>query len=134
MSLLATAADLFKQHLGDSGSNLDVDTIMSAMSDLFNTESGELNIGAIIEKVQAGGLANMVNSWLGDGQNEAMSADSILGIFGNDQISQFASQLNLDSSSAAEGLSNMIPDLLDKNNEGGNLAGAAASMLGGLFK
>lgn len=133
MSLIETAAELFKQHLGESGSNLDVSSIVSALSGLLKTENGELDLGALLSQVQSGDLADMAASWLGNGGNAPMSVDNIMNLFGDDQLNDFASQLNIGKTEAADGLSGMIPKLIDAKSEDGNLAGIASGILGKLF-
>ncbi len=101
---------------------------------------GNFDIGSLIEKFSAnGGLATQLQSWLGDGANQSVSADSIMDAFGQDSVSQFASQIGVDSGSAASGLSEVIPALIDKCSSGGNLlesvggVGGALDMAKGLF-
>jgi len=133
MSLIDTAAEMFKQQLGENGSNIDTDGITSALSDLLGEQNGSLDLGGLISKFQNVDLGALVNGWLGDGANESLSADSLRDLLGGDQVSEFASKLNLDSNSAAETLSKMLPELLDKNSQGGSLKDIASDMLGKLF-
>ena len=133
MSLIDTAAEMFKQQLGENGSNIDTDGITSALSDLLGEQNGSLDLGGLISKFQNVDLGALVNGWLGDGANESLSADSLRDLLGGDQVSEFASKLNLDSNSAAETLSKMLPELLDKNSQGGSLKDIASDILGKLF-
>ena len=80
----------------------------------------------------SGELGNILNSWLGDGANAAISAESIQALLGNQQISDFASTIGTDSTSAAAGLADVIPQIMDKSSSGGNLL-ASAGGIGGLM-
>ena len=80
----------------------------------------------------SGELGNILNSWLGDGANAAISAGSIQALLGNQQISDFASTIGTDSTSAAAGLADVIPQIMDKSSSGGNLL-ASAGGIGGLM-
>ena len=83
--------------------------------------------------MNSGGLASLAASFLGDGDNEPMSASNLLGMLGDSKVQDFASQLNLDKDQAAEGLSNMIPDLINQNSQGGSLLkSVGGSLLSGL--
>ena len=134
MDLLKLGAQLFLNKLGSQGGGLDAGTVVSALGSLLPTSGkGDLDLGSLLGQMNGGGLASLAASFLGDGPNDAMSADNILGMLGDSNVSNFASQLGLQKETAAEGLSNMIPDLFDQNSKGGSLiSGAGASLLGGL--
>ena len=113
MDLLKMGQELLGDKLGDAGG------IMDALSGLTSGEG--LDIGGIVEKLKSGGLGDQVTSWLGDGENEPVSAGQITNALGADKISEMASKLGVDSSSAAETLSQAVPSLMDKMSSGGNL-------------
>jgi len=134
MDLLKIGAQLFMSKLGSQSGGLDANTVVSALGSLLPTsDNGDLDLGGLLGKMSGGGLAGLAASFLGDGKNDSMSSDNILGMLGDSNVSNFASQLGLQKEDAAQGLSNMIPDLIDQNSKGGSLmSGAGASLLGGL--
>ncbi len=75
-------------------------------------------------------MANIVSSWLGDGENEAVSTEQIGNIFGEGKIAELASALNIDSTTATEGLSDVLPQLVDKSSSDGSLLDAAGGLDG----
>ena len=113
MDLLKMGQELLGDKMGDAGG------IMEALSGLTSGEG--LDIGGIAEKLKEGGLGDQVSSWLGDGENEAVSADQITNALGADKIGEMASKLGVDSGSAAETLSQAMPTLMDKMSSGGNI-------------
>jgi len=132
MSLIETAASLLKSQLGASN-NIDLGVIQSALSGLMGDGDGGIDINSIISKLKGGGLATLAASWLGDGENAAISADQIIGIFGADKVDSFASQIGTSSEDATNGLSQMIPNLIDKSSTGGSLldsVGGAGGLMG----
>lgn len=131
--LIKLAAELFLKQL-TNGQGLNLQTVMSAMQGLLPTENGQLNMGALVSQFSQGGMDNLVQSFLGDGNNMNMSAAQVMSIFGADRMGQFASSLNMEPNNAADALSNVIPDLIDQNSQGGDLAGIAGQLMGGLFK
>ena len=67
-----------------------------------------------------------------------LSADQLTDMLGSDKIGAFASKLGVGSEDAASGLSNMIPELLDKTSQGGAISNdlikdIGGSLLGKLF-
>lgn len=123
--LLNMGAKVFAQSemSGQNGSNLDLGALASALSGLAggNSENGGLDIGAILGKMQDGGMADMAQSWLGDGSNQPMSDNDVSGMFGDDKISEFAAQLGLSKEEAIGGLRDTMPQMVDKASSGGSL-------------
>ncbi|MGK7912465.1 MAG: YidB family protein [Synechococcus sp.] len=112
--------DLFnmgKELLGDKlGEN---STVMQALSSI--TGEGGFNLSGLANKLKDGGLGEQLTSWLGDGENAPVSGDEITNALGADKVSAIASKLGIDSSAAADKLSNLLPNLLDKASSGGQL-------------
>lgn len=134
MSLLTMAAQLFISKLGGSGEQLEENGVVNALQQLLPTEGGELDLGALVAKfTSGGGLASLASSWLGGGENAELSPSSILDVLGSGPVADFAGKLGLEPDTAASGLAQMIPDLIDSNSEDGNLAGGAAEMAKGFL-
>jgi len=141
--LLKMGASAFIQSKlsGDNGSGLDLGSLTSALSGLTggNSDNGGLDIGSILGKMQSGGMADMAQSWLGDGENQEMSDSNVTDMFGADKISDFASQLGLSNEEAIGGLRDAMPQMVDKASSGGSLLdsiggiGGAINMAGKLF-
>lgn len=115
MSLLDMGKKLLGDKLGDSGGGL-----IEAMSGLTDGPGG-LDLGALVEKAKASGMGDQVESWLGDGENQPASVDQIKSMFGDDKIADVASKLGVDSNTAAEKLSETVPDLVNQASSGGSL-------------
>lgn len=79
-----------------------------------------------------GGLADVVGSWIGSGENSPISADQITSLLGSDKISQFASQLGLSQESATSALADALPQVVDQaTNEDSSLMGDLLAQVGG---
>ncbi len=128
MDLIELGAQLLSDKLG---LNVDSATIQSALTSLLGNGQGNIDLAGLTSQFAAnGGLADAVSSWLGDGGNSAISADTIMSVLGNSQVSGFASQLGVDADSAAGGLADVIPQLIDQASSGGNLLESAGGLLG----
>ncbi len=104
-----------------------------------NSELGGL--GGLVAKAQQAGLGDVVQSWIGHGQNLPISADQISAMLGNDTLGNIASQLGVDPTQASGQLAQVLPGLIDKLTPGGvapagglGNAGDLMGMLGGLLK
>jgi uncharacterized protein YidB (DUF937 family) len=80
----------------------------------------------------SGELGSIVSSWLGDGVNSTISAESVLGLLGEGGVSDFAATLGTDTNSAAAGLADVLPQLMDQSSSGGSLLDAVGGS-GGLL-
>ena len=130
MDIMQIAAQLLSEKLG---LNVDSDTITSALSSLLGDGKGGIDLASLTSKMAANGdLGGLVSSWLGDGANSPMSADSVMKLLGEGEISSFASKLGTDSATAAGGLADVLPQLVDQSSQGGSLLEAAGG-LGGLM-
>ncbi len=127
MDLMKMGKDLLADKLGDKAGG-----IMDALSGLAGG-SGNLDMGSLMNKLKEGGLADKVDSWMGDGDNSAVSADELKAAFGEDKIAAASTKMGVDSNTAAQQLSDALPDLADKFSAGGSLLDASALMekLGG---
>ncbi len=126
---------------GDAGSGLDIGSLTSALSGLTggNDGDGGFDIGSILSNMQSGGMADVAQSWLGDGDNQPIEDEQVVNMFGADKISDFASQLGLNESEAIGGLRDALPQMVDNASSGGSLLdsiggiGGAINMASKLF-
>ncbi len=133
--LLAMGAKAFmnSQGSGNAGSNLDMGSLTAALSGLSGgSGSGGLDIGSLISSMQGGSMANILQSWLGDNENDSISGSQISEILGADKISAFASQLGLSQDEAIGGLQDALPQIVDKASSGGSLLDSIGGISGAL--
>jgi uncharacterized protein YidB (DUF937 family) len=117
---------------GEAGSGLDLGTLVTSLSGLLGGGQGGIDLSSLISKFSSAGLGSIVNSWLGDGANESISANQIMEMFGANKISEFASNLGLSQEEAAGGLSDAIPQMVDKASSGGSLLDSIGGLSGAL--
>ena len=133
-NLLKMGATMFinSNKSGDAGSGLDMGSLTSALSGLAGGDrsSDGVNLGSLVSKMNSGGLGDIAKSWLGDGNNAAISPDQITNMLGADKISAFASQLGLSNEEAAGGLSEALPQMVDKASSGGSLLDSIGGISG----
>ena len=133
MDLMGMATQLFMQKLGGSAGGLSEGAVAKALGGLLGGRNGDIDLGSIISKLDGGGLASLAKSWLGDGANSGISPQQIMSLFGESAVGNFASNLNLDPSTATDGLAGLLPELIDKNSKGGSLleaVGGTSGLLG----
>lgn len=131
MDLKAMAIKLAMDKLGGG----DEGKMDSALGSLFDGGGdGGFDLGSLVNQFSSGGLAGAVQSWLGDGDNEGVSADQLTNALGADKVAGFAQQLGIGQDEAANKLTDLIPDLLDKSSSGGSLLSSAADLAARFLK
>ena len=130
---LGAKAFMDSQGSGNAGSNLDIGALTSALSGLSGgSGSGGFNIASVISSMQGGSMGDMLQSWLGDGQNNNISGSQISDLLGSDKIAAFASQLGLSQDEAIGGLQDAMPQMVDKASSGGSLLDSIGGISGAL--
>jgi len=138
MDLMKMGQQLLADKMGDKAGG-----IMDALSGLTG---GNLDMGSLMGKLKEGGLGSQVESWMGDGDNEPVSAEQLKSALGEEQMAAASEKMGVDADSAAQQMSEALPDLADKFSGGGSLldssglmdklggASGALDMAKGLFK
>lgn len=131
MDLMQMATQLLGQKLGGSaGANNDA--ITSVIGSLLGGGGKQgIDLGSLVGDLQNSGLADIAQSWLGDGDNAHISRSQITDLLGSDKIEQAASQLGADQNDLLRGLQEMLPQVVDKSSSGGNLLDSVGG-IGGL--
>jgi uncharacterized protein YidB (DUF937 family) len=112
--------------------------ILQIVQSLMGQNGG---LDGLLAKLQQGGLGDAVQSWLGKGQNKAVSADQITQALGNPQIAAVAKQFGIDPQQVSGLLAQNLPGLVDKLSPDGarsgnpqDLLAQGASLLKGFLK
>lgn len=77
-------------------------------------QAGGGGLGGLAAQFQQAGLGDVLSSWIGTGQNHAVSGDQLTQVFGQDQLSQLGAKLGMDGSGLAGELSKILPGLVDQ--------------------
>ena len=128
MDLMQLGTQLLSEQLG---LQVDANTVSSALSGLLGDGQGSVDFAGLATKIASSGeLGNVLNSWLGDGANQAISPESILSLLGNSNVADFASKVGTDSATAASGLADVLPQVMDKASSGGSLLESVGGLSG----
>lgn len=144
MDLLKVGGSLIQGNSDDATTGLDTGDIANALGGLLGNAEGGLDLSSLVGGLASNGLGDIVGSWLGNGENSAISMDQITDLLGSDKISEFASNLGLSEESAKGALADALPQVIDQatSGEGGmlddmlaNVGGSkgAMDMLGKMF-
>lgn len=133
---------LFDQVLGSAlnslGGNAGGNNLQEVVMQLINNPKVG-GIEGLVKAFQSGGLGEIVNSWVGTGQNLPISAEQLQSALGSEQLGAVASQLGVSQEEAGGQLAELLPkvvDLLTPNGQipqGGDLMAQGMELLKGKF-
>ena len=125
--------DILKSALGGGDKN---DLLSTVMGVIGGQEGG---LSGLVSQFASNGVGDLIESWIGTGENKAISASQLTDALGADKISEIASKVGSDSDSVLSQLTDLLPQAVDKltpdgNIPDGDILGKAGDLLGGLFK
>jgi uncharacterized protein YidB (DUF937 family) len=101
---------------GGGAQNPMLETVMGLIS---NPETGGLQ--GMLETFKSKGLGEIISSWIGTGENQAISKDQISEALGKDQIQKMAEKVGISQEEASGGLASLLPEIIDKFTPNGKL-------------
>lgn len=115
--------------------------LLQFATSLLGNDGGTGGLGGLVAKFQQAGMGDVISSWIGSGQNKAISGEQLTNVLGGDSLSGLANSLGVGTDEVAGQLSGILPGLVDKltptgqvPTEGLGNAGALRGALGSLFK
>ena len=127
MDLLELGSQLLSQQANVAA---DGDTVKAALASALGDGQGLDLAGLASKMAQSGELKSLLDTWLGDGANAAISSDTVRNLLGDSSVTEFASKLGIDPDNAAQTLSAVLPQIMDKASSGGNLLDSAGGLSG----
>lgn len=106
---------------------MDPQMLIGVVMTLVNQAGG---LQGLLARLQAGGLAEAAQSWVGTGANRPVSADALGGALGPDLMDLVARQMGGNAQQASGTLAELLPELIDRLTPQGQLP--ADNGLGGL--
>ena len=131
MDLMKLATQILASKLGGGASN-NSDMLQSVIGSLVGGSGGQgIDLGSLVGNLQGGGLADIADSLLGDGDTAEISGSQVEELLGSDKLQQAAQQLGADQGDLISGLKEMLPQVVDKSSSGGSLLDSVGG-IGGL--
>jgi len=110
MSLLDQLSGLISQNGGVQG----------VLNTVLNQSGG---MSGILDKLNQSGFGPQVNSWLGKGANQPITADEVQAALGNDKLKQMAGSLGISLDQVSGLIAQHLPAAVDAASPNGTLQG-----------
>lgn len=115
--------------------------LLQAVTGMLGSDGQHGGLGGLVSKFEQAGMGDVVKSWIGNGQNQAISGDQLTQVLGSGAIGDVAAKLGMSQDDAAGHLSQMLPEIINHLTPGGQApsgglgnAGDLMGMLGGLLQ
>lgn len=105
-------------------------SLSAELAQLVQNQPGGL--AGLAERFHAGGLGDIVQSWIGQGGNLPVSAGQIEQVLGSDAVQGLATKLGIDPAQASAQIAQLLPQLVDKATPGGQLPTGGSLLQEGL--
>ena len=102
--------------------------------ELFNQNGG---LDGVLTKFKEGGLGDAAASWVGKGENLAVSPDQIASVLGDGKIAELAEKFGITPDILSGQLAQHLPDVINKLTPHGEVpadSGGLLSTVMGMFK
>lgn len=93
--------------LGDLGS------LAGALGGLLANNGDHGGLGGLVSKFEQAGMGDVVNSWIGKGENQPISGNQLGQVLGSDAVAGIAQKLGVNSATLLPMLAAMLPTLID---------------------
>ena len=112
---------------------MDPQMLIGVVMALINQAGG---LQGLLAKLQAGGLGEATQSWVGTGANRPVSPDQLGGALGPDLMEMIARQMGGNTQQASSTMADLLPELIDRLTPQGqvpsdNGLGGLGALLGG---
>jgi uncharacterized protein YidB (DUF937 family) len=94
--------------------------------DMFNQNGG---LGGVLDKFKQGGLTDAAASWVGKGENMAVSADQISSVLGSGAIAEMAAKFGIDPATLSAQIAQHLPTVIDKMTPNGEVEANSGNLL-----
>jgi len=117
MSLMDSLSQMASQFGGK-----DAGTASHVMEMINSPEVG--GVSGLVAKFHQNGLGDVVNSWVGNGENQQIAANHIEQVLGPDKVAAIAGKLGMSPDEAKAKLATMLPQIVNKLTPAGKVASA----------
>ena len=114
--------------------------MLQVITGMLGNDGGQGGLGGLMAKFQQAGLGDAANSWVGSGDNQAITGDEMSSALGEGTMADLSAKMGMSQGDAAGSLAGMLPGLIDKLTPNGAApagglgnSGDLMGMLGGLL-
>lgn len=131
MSLMDQVGQAVGGMLGGSSNQ---NPLTQALTGLLAQNSSVGGLAGLVQTLQKNGLGDIVNSWVGTGNNLPVTPQQIQQGLGGDLLKQLATKAGISTEAAGAQLASLLPDLIDKLTPTGKIEAGGLDQLLKMFQ
>ena len=78
-------------------------------------------LAGLVQRFEQAGLGGIINSWIGNGQNQEVEPDMLERVLGSDQVDQWSQETGAPKPDLLSQLSQFLPNAIDRMTPSGEL-------------
>jgi len=90
-------------------------------------------LAGLAEQFQKGGLGDVMNSWIGTGQNQPIAPDQLGKVLGGDMLGKLTQHTGMDQGDLLGQLSKLLPQMVDHATPNGSIPEGGIGDIGSLL-
>jgi uncharacterized protein YidB (DUF937 family) len=99
-----------------------------------SADGGLGGLAGLAEQFQRGGLGDVMNSWIGTGDNQPISPDQLGGVLGGDLLGELTQRTGMGQGDLLGQLSQMLPQMVDRATPGGRIPDGGLGDIGAILE
>jgi uncharacterized protein YidB (DUF937 family) len=99
--------------LGGLGGLGELGGLAGALGGLLANNGEHGGLGGLVSKFEQAGMGDVINSWIGKGENAPISGGQLQDALGSDVVSGIAQKLGINAATLLPMLATMLPALID---------------------
>ena len=88
--------------------------LLGAVVGMLGNDAAGGGLGGLVSRFAQNGLGDVIQSWIGTGQNQPIGSDQLNQVLGSDAIAELAKKFGLSHNDMAGQLSQMLPQVIDR--------------------
>jgi uncharacterized protein YidB (DUF937 family) len=122
------------QAQGGGGSAMLMQIVAAMLANQGSGGAGGLGgLAGLVEQFQRGGLGDVMNSWIGTGQNLPVSPDQLGRVLGGDLLKQITQQSGMNQGDVLGQLSQLLPQMVDRATPEGRIPDGGLGDIGAIL-
>ena len=102
-------------------------SLLQAVLSIVSSHPG--GISGLAQSFEQQGLGAVVQSWIGNGQNQPVSGEQLQSALGSDRIQEVAAKLGISPSAASSALAQYLPQVLDHLTPNGQIPKSGSNLM-----
>jgi uncharacterized protein YidB (DUF937 family) len=118
-SIIMGLLDVVGSFLGNANAGGQQQNVLTAVAEFVNNQPNGLQ--GLIQQFESQGAGSLIQSWIGGGANQAVSADTVQNVLSSGALGELAGKLGVSPEQASTVLAQVLPHIVDHGTPNGEV-------------